>query len=308
MELRQLEQFVAVAEERHFTRAAARVHVGQSGLSAAIAALEHELGDALFVRTNRQVTLTAAGQALLPAARRALAAAQDGRDAVAGVRGVLHGRLHVGAIQTFAAVDLPAALAEFRRRHPAVTVRLTHDAAGALARAVAEAELDIAFVDGPVDARLTRVRLGRDRLVLALPADDPLARAAEVRLDDPVAARPRLRRLPAGFRAWRPRFRPPARPPGWLGESSREVVNLRYLVEFVRHGAGVAILPPGAIPDGTAGEIRAVPLAPAMYRDLCAVVPGRRPPTGPARALLDAVLESAGQTGSGDQATSPAAP
>nr|WP_194920636.1 LysR family transcriptional regulator [Catenulispora rubra] len=87
MELRQLEQFVAVAEERHFTRAAARVHVGQSGLSAAIAALEHELGDALFVRDNRQVTLTAAGQALLPAARRALAAAQDGRDAVAGGRG-----------------------------------------------------------------------------------------------------------------------------------------------------------------------------------------------------------------------------
>ena len=291
MELRQLEQFVAVAEERHFTRAAARVHVGQSGLSAAIAALEHELGDALFVRNNRQVTLTAAGQALLPAARSALAAVQDGRDAVAGVRGVLHGRLHVGAIQTFSAVHLPAALAAFRRRHPAVTVRLTHDAAGALARAVAEADLDIAFVDGPVDARLTRIPLGRDRLVLAVPAGDPLARAAEVRLDDPV-----LRdcdfvayRLDSGLEA---QISAACAAAGLARRIIAEVVNLTYLVEFVRHGAGVAILPPGAIPAGVE-DVRAVPLAPAMYRDLCAVVPGRRPPTGPAQTLLDAISSAA---------------
>jgi DNA-binding transcriptional LysR family regulator len=299
MELRQLEQFVAVAEERHFTRAAARVHVGQSGLSAAIAALEHELGDALFVRNNRQVTLTAAGQALLPAARRALAAVQDGRDAVAGVRGVLHGRLHVGAIQTFSAVDLPAALAEFRRRHPAVTVRLTHDAAGALARAVADADLDIAFVDGPVDARLTRVPLGRDRLVLAVPAGDPLAvpaggplaGAAEIRLDDP-ALRDRdfvAYRLDSGLEA---QISTACAAAGLARRVVAEVVNLTYLVEFVRHCAGVAILPPGAIP-AVAEEIRTVPISPPMYRDLCAVVPGRRPPTGPAQALLEAISSAA---------------
>ncbi|MBS2535485.1 LysR family transcriptional regulator, partial [Catenulispora sp. NF23] len=290
MELRQLEQFVAVAEERHFTRAAARVHVGQSGLSAAIAALEHELGDALFVRDNRQVTLTAAGQALLPAARRALAAVQDGRDAVAGVRGVLHGRLHVGAIQTFGVVDLPAALAGFRRRHPAVTVRLTHDAAGALARAVAEAELDIAFVDGPVDSRLTRVRLGRDRLVLAVPAGDPLADAAEIGLADPALADHDFvaYRLDSGMEA---QIAVACADSGLARRIVAEVVNLQYLVEFVRHGAGAAILPPGAIPAGSPG-IRAIPITPPIHRDLCAVVPGRRPPTGLARALLDALLET----------------
>ena len=115
MELRQLAHFVAVAEERHFTRAAARVHVVQSSLSSSIAALERELGEGLFVRDNRRVALTPAGRALLPAARRALAAADEGRDAVAGVRGMLHGQLLVGAIQTLGVVDLAALLARFRR-------------------------------------------------------------------------------------------------------------------------------------------------------------------------------------------------
>jgi DNA-binding transcriptional LysR family regulator len=143
--------FVAVAEERHFTRAAARMHVAQSSPSASIGALERELGEALFVRDNRWVALTQAGRALLPAARRALAAADEGRAAVAGVRGVLHGQLNAGAIQTLGVVDLAALLAAFRRGHPGVTIRPSHDAASVLARAAADAELDIAFIDGPVD-------------------------------------------------------------------------------------------------------------------------------------------------------------
>jgi DNA-binding transcriptional LysR family regulator len=97
MELRQLEHFVRVAEEQHFTRAAAKVHVVQSTLSASIKVLERELGEPLFVRDNRQVTLTRAGRALLPSARATLAA-DEGRDAPAGLWGLLRGQLHVGAI------------------------------------------------------------------------------------------------------------------------------------------------------------------------------------------------------------------
>ena len=83
MELRQLTHFVAVAEANHFTRAAARVHLTQSSLSSSIRALERELGTDLFVRSTRRVELTDAGRALLPAARRAVSAAEDGLDAVA---------------------------------------------------------------------------------------------------------------------------------------------------------------------------------------------------------------------------------
>ena len=99
MELHQLEYLIAVAEEQHFTRAAARCHVSQSTISAAIAALERELGAAIFVRDARHVTITAPGQTLLSYARQALATLEEGRQAVTG-KGALQGTLRIGAIQT----------------------------------------------------------------------------------------------------------------------------------------------------------------------------------------------------------------
>ena len=87
MEFRALEYFIAVAEERHFTRAAARVHVSQSGLSATIRSLESELHEDLFERTTRRVRLTEAGEAFVPAARRALAAAREVRTMARSIHG-----------------------------------------------------------------------------------------------------------------------------------------------------------------------------------------------------------------------------
>src|SRR5690349_8323190 len=124
MELRQLEHFVAVAEEGHFTRAARRVHIVQSGLSASVRALERELGAQLLTRTTRRVALTEAGRALLEEARRTLAAAAAAREAVAAVQGVLRGRIAVGTLQASVAVDLPAALGRFHAAHPGVEIGL----------------------------------------------------------------------------------------------------------------------------------------------------------------------------------------
>src|SRR3954454_11074631 len=87
MELRQLEYFVAVAEEANFTRAAERVHISQSGVSAQVRALENELGAELFDRSGRSATLTTAGKAALPHARAALSAAEFLREAVDEVSG-----------------------------------------------------------------------------------------------------------------------------------------------------------------------------------------------------------------------------
>ncbi|HEY2771299.1 MAG TPA: LysR family transcriptional regulator, partial [Solirubrobacteraceae bacterium] len=150
MELRQLTHFVAVAEERHFTRAAARVHLTQSSLSSSVRALERELGSDLFVRSTRQVELTEAGRALLPAARRTIAAAENGRDAVAAVRGVVRGHLAIGAIQSLSRVDLPGLIGRFHRRHPAVTLRIHHVGAPELVRQTADGEIDLAIVDLPL--------------------------------------------------------------------------------------------------------------------------------------------------------------
>ena len=124
MELRQLEHFVAVAEESHFTRAAELLQISQSGLSASIRALETELGTPLFVRSTRRVELTEAGRVLLAESHRTLASVAAAHDAVAAVRGVLRGTLSVGGEQCLGVVDVPAQLARFRSRHPGVEVRL----------------------------------------------------------------------------------------------------------------------------------------------------------------------------------------
>ncbi|GAA2649478.1 LysR family transcriptional regulator [Streptomyces vastus] len=145
MELRHLQHFVAVAEDQHFTRAAERLMVSQSGLSASIRALERELRAPLFVRTTRRVTLTEAGRALLTEAERILAQVRAARDAVAAVQGVLRGTLSLGTEQCIAGVCVGPLLAAFRRRHPDVEIRLRQAGSGALAEEVAAGRLDLAF-------------------------------------------------------------------------------------------------------------------------------------------------------------------
>src|SRR5450432_3734390 len=189
MERRQLAHFLAVAEARHFTRAATRVHVTQSSLSSSIRSLERELGSDLFVRSTRRVELTEAGRALLPAARRSVAAAEEGRDAVAGVRGLLRGQLTIGAVavQTLGVVDVPALLSRYHRRHPAVTLRLHHDGVPSLVRRTADGELELAIVDLPLGPQANRVRarpIGTELLLLAVGAEDPLTERRRVRLVD----------------------------------------------------------------------------------------------------------------------------
>jgi DNA-binding transcriptional LysR family regulator len=172
VELRQLEHFVTVAEERHFTRAAELLQISQSGLSASIRSLEQELGTSLFVRSTRRVELTTAGQALLADSVRTLASAAAARDAVAAVRGLKRGRLTVGAEPCLGSVDLPAELAGFRTANPGVEVRLRQSGSVELVDAVANGQVDVALVvdtgHTPAGVRLRRLT-SQDLLVLCHP-------------------------------------------------------------------------------------------------------------------------------------------
>ncbi|MDW5594501.1 LysR family transcriptional regulator, partial [Conexibacter stalactiti] len=184
MELRQLACFVAVAEELSFTRAARRLHLVQSGVSASVRALERELDAALFERTTQRVALTGAGAALLPEARAALAAAQRASDAVARARGTVAGTLTIGTIQSASPLDLPAVLARFHAEHPGVTVRLRHGGAGSalLLEELQAGQLDVAFVSlerAPAGVEL--VPLSVEEIVLVCRRDDPLAGAPAAR-------------------------------------------------------------------------------------------------------------------------------
>jgi DNA-binding transcriptional LysR family regulator len=145
MELHQLEYFVAVVEEGGFTRAAARLRVAQPGISAQVRKLERELGLALLDRTTRSVRLTAAGEAVLPFARAALAAVDGARQAVDELAGLTRGRVAVGTV-TSHTVDLAAILADFHARWPGVEITLVEDASERLVDAVREGRLDAAIV------------------------------------------------------------------------------------------------------------------------------------------------------------------
>ncbi|MBS2553098.1 LysR family transcriptional regulator [Catenulispora sp. NL8] len=179
MEIRQLQHFVSVAEEQHFTRAAARLMVSQSGLSASIRALERELQASLFVRTTRTVTLTEAGRALLVEAERILAQERAAREAVAAVQGVLRGTLTLGAEQCVAGVHVAGLLAAFRRLHPQVEIRLRQWGSAALAEQVAAGRLDLAFAyrtDGHPE-QLRSVALTSEPMIVLCHPDHALARA-----------------------------------------------------------------------------------------------------------------------------------
>ena len=145
MELRQLEYLVAVAEEASFTRAAGRVHISQSGVSAQVRQLERELGAALVDRSSRAARLTDAGTAALPHARAALDAASALRQAVDEVNGLVRGRLTVGMVTACTVPGLFDALAAFRRAHPGVALTLAEDDSAALTRRVRSGTADLAL-------------------------------------------------------------------------------------------------------------------------------------------------------------------
>ncbi|TLF76721.1 LysR family transcriptional regulator [Nocardia cyriacigeorgica] len=185
MELQQMRYVLAVAETNSFTRAAERCLVVQSALSHQIARLERELGARLFDRTSRRVRLTPAGEAFLPAARQCLDAAERAAAEVAAAVGEIRGRLAVGLIPSVAAVDVPAALREFRRRYPHVRINLRVGASEGLAERVEQGALDVAFLGLPPATRprgVTAHELARDRLVAVVSPEHPLAGTASVDL------------------------------------------------------------------------------------------------------------------------------
>lgn len=289
MELRQLRYFVAVAEERHFTRAAKSLHVAQSGLSASIRSLERELGASLFRRNTRQVQLTAAGQALLVEARRALAATDAAREAVAAVQGLLRGSLAIGTLQCLHVVHLPNVLRGFLAEHPGLDIRLRHGGSGELVEQVAAGRLDLAFVSRPVRCpdELAVEPLAGEPLVLACALDHPLAACGAVPLGDLADERFVDFQPDWGTRDTVDRLLDAA---GVARRVALEVTDVHSLLDLVACGLGVALVPQSF--SVKTDQVRFVGLdEPASWE----TVSVSADPTGAAAAaLLEAVRRGAG--------------
>ncbi|WP_237571470.1 LysR family transcriptional regulator [Mycolicibacterium lacusdiani] len=241
MELRQLEYVVAVAEEANFTRAAGRVHVAQPAVSAQIARLERELGEPLFDRGKREVRLTAAGSALLPHARAALAAVAAARTAVDELGQLVRGSVAIGAV-TAHDVDLPALLAEFHVAHPGVDISLGSDDSDALIDGIRTGRLDVAIVsvsDHLPDGLAAEV-VTDQRIVAAVGAADPWVRRRTIAVED-LAERPVIA-LPPGT-GIRRRFDQACAAAGVSVRVAFEASTPAALADLAERGLGVALLP-----------------------------------------------------------------
>lgn len=185
MEIHQLRYFVAAAESRGMTAAARRCRVSQPSLSQQIRKLERQLGVELFDRLARGVTLTAAGAALLPRAKKILAEVESVRDGLNEDIAAGAGSLHLGAIPTMAPQLLPPALTGVRHEFPRCEVTLREDLTERLVEAIDDTTLDIALVSTPIEHDRIRVEtLGNEPMLVALPAEHELTEAETVSLTD----------------------------------------------------------------------------------------------------------------------------
>jgi LysR family transcriptional activator of glutamate synthase operon len=192
MNLRQLRAFVTVAEERQFTRAAARLGIAQSSLSAQIRQLEAELGIAVLTRTTRQVSLTDAGELLLQRARGVLAEVADMTSEMQQMSGLLSGRVQIGLTQTPGPVDVLALLARFSARHPAIELSVREDLSVVLAEELRADRLDLGILSivEAGDCRGLQVQpIAQEELVLIVAQGHRLAGRPSVEISDLAAER-----------------------------------------------------------------------------------------------------------------------
>ena len=273
MELRQLETFVAVAQERSFSRAAGRLHVVQSAVSATIRALEREWDVELFHRTTHRVELSDLGRVLLPEARAALRPPRRSPTRVDEARSGLRGTVRVGIMQgqlRGGGVSVAEKIAAFRAEHPGVTVEVRQAGSSEQVESVRRGDLDVAFVGLP-DRRipgLTVTPLASVEMQLHCRPEHPLATRSAVELaalaEEPVAD------LPPGWGVRLANDRAFAAA-GVMRTIVYEINDTATLADFVRHGLAVAIIPPAMAAD----DLVAVPIrhhAPRFVTSLVAPV------------------------------------
>jgi LysR family transcriptional activator of glutamate synthase operon len=253
MELRQLRYLVALAEERHFTRAAEREHIAQPALSQQIRRLEEEVGIALVERTTRRVAITEAGQLLVGRARRILSELNAAEAELQGLRGIQTGHVSVGAMHTMGPVDVSLALAIFHERHPGVELTVREQSSEELAEMLRDDVLDLAFLS--VTERIESHGLGlhlllSEELVVILPPTHPLARRSGVRMAELAGEQFISYREGARLREL---LNYAAREAGFDPQVMLESNESRRIRRLVARGMGVAILPRSDT-EGTASD------------------------------------------------------
>ncbi|MFD7065818.1 LysR family transcriptional regulator [Streptomyces sp. NPDC059913] len=292
MDVRQLRYFVTVAEEANFTRAAARLHLAQPGVSAQVRQLERELGHPLFDRSGRSVTLTEVGEAVLPYARAALGAVEAVRQTADEFTGLLRGRVTLGLVSGAAGAaefGLAAVLAGFHEDHPRVEITLTEDTSEHMLAALGRGELDIAVV-GLADEEPP------PGISVQLLVDEPLV--AGVAPDDPALVPPDRTTIPLAELRDRPLISLP-RGTGLRGVLDRacaqaafrpriafEAAAPPFLAQLAARGLGVAVIPALSADAAAALGLRTLEITEPRLRGRVALAWRTAGLAGPAATVL----------------------
>ncbi|PZF85907.1 LysR family transcriptional regulator [Jiangella anatolica] len=303
MNLEQLRGFVEVARLGHFTRAAEHLHLAQPSLSRQISALESDLGADLFHRARGHIALTAAGETLLPLARRMLADAETVRREMDELAGLRRGRVRLGATPTLCVSLVAEAVSAFHEAHPGIDLHVTEGGSRVLIDELAGGGLDLALITGAAGGSLTRTPLLTEELVVVSSAARP-----------PVSSRPaidleRLARLPqivfhesydlrvtteAAFRA-----------AGLTPSVVLEGAEMDAVLRFVERGLGVAVVPAMVLLDRPG--LRSVRLTkPRLTRTVSLAHRSDVTPTRAAAAMQRVIAATADALAAGSALVSPA--
>ena len=241
IELRHLYAFVAVADSLHFRRAAERLNVAQPALSRTIVQLEDAIGEALFVRNNRQVRLTDPGRIMLEESRQILRQIDDAvlKTQRAG-RGEL-GRLAIGYTDFAITGELPALLDDFRRQNPDIHFDLSFGSTAQQLDDLTEGRLDFGFVTGPVLTPGLRSRpIQRDRFIAAVGDNHPLAGRKSIRLEE-LAREPFILGARSMWLHFRQMLEQICRQAGFEPHVAQETFNSETMFAFVACDFGVTV-------------------------------------------------------------------
>ena len=292
MDLQAVRVFLAVAHERSFSRAAAKVHRTQPAVSQAVRRLEADLGEELFDRSSKSGTLTDAGRVLLNYGQRLVRLAEETESAMRELRDLRRGRVLIGANEAAVHTLLPL-VARFRQRFPDIAIDVRRVPARQIAVEVGQGSLDFgALTFHPGEPGLFEVTVGSDELVLLLPPSHPLARRRQVSMED-VAGEPIVAQndpSPARERVLR------------LFEERHISLNmvialpsLDGIKRAVELKLGVAMLPRRcAITEIASGRLVAVPVAGVSRRRQVTLVCRKAHRSHAANAFLQVAQEKAG--------------
>lgn len=261
MELRHLRYFVAVAETHNFTEAAARHYVAQSALSQQISRLEADLGARLFHRNSRAVSLTAAGELLLPIAKRIMSDVEIARMEIDALNGLERGKLRIGLIHSAAIpVDVIAILAEFHRHHPGIRFEIVDATSINMITAVSKEDIDLAVValdQDELPRHLAYIPLSVAPLLAVVSTSNPFAQRDRITLTELATQEPFIHFKPGtGLRVHVDAAFERAQAAPF---SSFEIGQITDILRMAARGIGVTVLPP--MPEVLARQVDQTPFA-----------------------------------------------